>query len=197
MSETTAIPSEADLCRHLNAIAVAAGREAKLLRSWRKRSADGSLQQQLEALELEARERAACFARQLHRLGGKLEDRYSDRFEEYLAIASSNLSDRDKLTRLFDLSGAAEEGLEALFDTPGIDADSGALLGRYIAERRQRLACLRALRQRLAPAAGTPPNGIGKAEDEAVLQAVAERLARLERTLHELRELKELQALRG
>lgn len=190
MSEASPSLPEPDLCRQLNDIAVEAGREAKLLRSWRKRSANGSLQQQLEALELEARERAARFARQLHRLGGKLEDRYSDRFEEYLAIASSNLSDLAKLTRLFDLSGGAEEGLESLFETPGIDADSGALLGRYIAERRQRLACLRELRQRLAPAEETPPRGVRQAEDQAVLQAVADRLARLERTVQALKALR-------
>jgi len=190
MSEASPSLPEPDLCRHLNVIALEAGREAKLLRSWRKRSANGSLQQQLEALELEARERAARFTRQLHRLGGKLEDRYSDRFEESLAIASSSLSDLAKLTRLFDLSGAAEEELEALFETPGIDADSGALFGRYIAERRQRLARLRELRQGLTPAEGAPPSGVRQAEDQAVLQAVADRLARLERTVQALKALR-------
>jgi len=189
ISPAVAAPT-AELCGQLNAIAVEAGREAKLLRTWRKRSANGALQQALEALELEARERAAVFARQTHRLGGKLEDRYSDRFEERLAIASSDLSDPDKLTRLFDLSGAVEDALETLFDTPAIDAGSGALLGRYIAERRQRLARLRELRVRLSPVEDSTPDAARQAEDQAVLQAVAERLARLERTVHALKALR-------
>jgi len=179
-----------DLCRCLNAIAVEAGREAKLLRTWRKRSANRSLQERLEALELEARERSASFARQVRRLGGALEDRYSDGFEERLAIASSSRSDADKLARLFDLSGTAEHGLEALFDLPAIDPCSGALLGRYFAERRQRLAGFEQLQERLTPAAGGTPDHAQTAEDEVVLQAVADRLARLERTVHALKALR-------
>lgn len=175
----------------LNAIAVGEWRGHALLCAWRDSTSDADLAAALDMVAIREQEHAAAFTKRLCELGFGLKQSPSGDFEETLAVARSATSDAEKFRRVLGYGATNEAGkpdpLERLFEDRTIDPQTGALLGRFIAEERDSERCLRAAWARLAPAEQPGTRG----EDEAtVLADIAARIDRLAGTLEELKKLR-------
>ncbi|MDZ7670066.1 MAG: hypothetical protein U5Q16_11830 [Gammaproteobacteria bacterium] len=175
----------------LNAIAVGEWRGHALLSAWRDSTSNADLAAILDQVAIREQEHAAAFTKRLCELGYGLKQSPSGEFEETLAVARSAASDADKFRRVLGYGGtddgARPDPLERIFEDRSIDPQTGALLGRFIAEERDSERCLRAAWARLAPA---EPAGTGSSDEETVLADIAARIDRLAGTLEELKKLR-------
>lgn len=137
----------------LNALCLSQRRGSRVLAAWRDSTADDHLARVLDAVGIRQAAHAAAFAKRLGELGGTVRASASGAFEQALTLARSDASDRDKLQRL--LGGDTDaDPLGRLLEDPGIDPQTGALLGRFIAESRESERQLRrACRAQKRPAA--------------------------------------------
>jgi hypothetical protein len=171
----------------LNAIALAERRAHALLTAWRDVTPDTALREVLELIAVREWEHAAAFAKRMTELGFGVTERPDNRFHERLELARSATSDAEKFRGVLGY-GAEPEGaadrLAALFSDTTIDPATGALLGRYIAEKRDSERRLRAAwdacRSEQAPAAASEGHLLGE---------IADRLERLTATLEDLKRL--------
>lgn len=175
----------------LNAIAVGEWRGHALLSAWRDSTSNAALAAVLDQVAIREQEHAAAFTKRLCELGYNLKQSPSREFEETLAVAGSTTSDAEKFRRVLGYSSsdhaAKPDPLERIFEDRTIDPQTGALLGRFIAEERDSERRLRAAWARLAPAERT---GSCSGEEETVLADIAERIDRLAGTLEELKKLR-------
>jgi hypothetical protein len=167
----------------LNAIAVGEARGAALLDAWIPATRDPDVAALLRRVAIREHEHAAAFAKRLCELGYTVEPAPLGDYEEQLALMRSSASDREKFERLFGFGGPPEpDSLARVFDDRTIDPETGALLGRFIAEERdseRRLeACWESLRRGHAVETSDP------------LEAIDARLARLTATIEELKALR-------
>lgn len=175
----------------LNAIAVGEWRGHALLSEWRDSTSDAELAAVLDQVAIREQEHAAAFTKRLCELGFSLKQSPSAEFEETLAVARSATSDAEKFRRVLGYGDRNEDDkpdpLERIFEDRTIDPQTGALLGRFIAEERDSERCLRAAWARLGPAERT---GTCSGDEEAVLADIAARIDRLAGTLEELKKLR-------
>ncbi|MEQ8859906.1 MAG: ferritin-like domain-containing protein [Pseudomonadales bacterium] len=173
----------------LNAIAVGERRGHAVLSAWRETTRDPELKDVLNTVAIREEEHAAAFTKRLCELGFGVRESASPEFEESLAAARSQSSDADKFRSVLGY-GKPEDGggdpLARVFDDPTIDPQTGALLGRFIAEERDSERRLRAACAHVAPAAGP---GASK-DDDSLLADIAERIDRLSQTLEDLKQLR-------
>ena len=162
----------------LNAIAVGEARGERLLAAWAERTADTDLAATLRLVALREREHAAAFAKRIVELGFEVRERPDADFEARLACAEREGTDLERFERLLGYGGADDPaaGLARLFDDETIDAQTGALLGRFIAEERDSGRRLRAHYDRLVAAA---PGRAATGRVEARLDALEGQIARL------------------
>ncbi len=166
----------------LNAIAVGEAQADELLCAWRDATQNESLAAVLNFVAIREREHAAAFEKRICELGFSVRSSAAERFQQRLALAGSDASDRDKFAELLNLRSSDDgddDPFGALFDDKSIDPTTGALLGRYIAEERDSGRRLRAACAALDNPASDP-----------VLDDIAERLDRLTSTLEELKALR-------
>ena len=106
-----------------------------------------------------------------------------------LALARPAATDQEKFDRLIesDTREAADDPLSRLFEDKTIDPETGALLGRFIAEERDSERRLRAARLALQPIRSGADRDPG---DEALLSDILTRLDRLSVTLDSLKSLR-------
>ena len=173
----------------LNAIAVGAARGQKLLTAWQRATPDAELAGVLGFLATREQEHAGAFAKRISELGYTTQERPSQKFTEHLELARSDVDDSQKFREILEFAAPppADDPLLNIFADTSIDAQTGALLGRYIAEDRDSHRRLRAQYQRLTPA---QPEPAPSDADESVLHDIATRLDRLTSTLEELRSLR-------
>lgn len=175
----------------LNAIAVGEWRGHALLGAWRDATSDADLAAVLDLVAIREQEHAAAFTKRLCELGYSLKQSPSGEFEETLAVARSATGDAEKFRRVLGYGGtddaAKPDPLERIFEDRSIDPQTGALLGRFIAEERDSERCLRAAWARLAPA---EPVSAGSGDEETLLADIAARIDRLAGTLEELKKLR-------
>jgi len=168
----------------LNAIAVGESRGHQLLSEWGKQVRNPELAKVLNMVAIREHEHAATFTKRLCELGFEVREKSNDRFTEHLALARSDADDRHKFEVILGYGRSAsetrEDPLTSLFDDESIDPQTGALLGRFIAEERDSGRRLRAAYEQL----DRPAN------DDAVLRDIAQRLDRLTSTLEELKTLR-------
>ena len=174
----------------LNAIAVGEQRGHAVLSAWRDITRDPDLAGVLNVVAVREQEHAAAFAKRLCELGFGLKESPSADFDESLALARSDASDQEKFRRILGYGTDDEmdkpDPLAHVFDDRTIDPQTGALLGRFIAEERDSERMLRRAWQKREPE--HPAAGDG---DEAnVLAEIAERIDRLSRTLEEIKQLR-------
>lgn len=174
----------------LNAIAVGEWRGHALLCAWRDTTANSELAALLDTVAIREQEHAAAFTKRLCELGYSLKESPSDDFEKALAVARSKVSDAEKFRRVLGYDAPAGSGktdpLARVFDDHSIDPQTGALLGRFIAEERDSERRLHSAWERMARDAGATPEG----EEETLLADIAERIDRLARTLEDLKKLR-------
>lgn len=178
----------------LNAIANGEARGHKLLSAWAEATPDADVRAVLKTVAIREGEHALAFEKRMCELGFGLLDRPDPDFKKRMDVVCSSRSDIEKFEALgYGRRNAADltRDLNKLFDDETIDSQTGALLGRFIAEERDSVrrlnACHEALRAR-APERRRASNGGG--EQHVVEQRIAEitrMLADLRRDIESLR----------
>ncbi|MEZ5559955.1 MAG: hypothetical protein R3E86_15590 [Pseudomonadales bacterium] len=143
----------------LNSIAVNECKGERLLSAWANATPDAQLAETLRFVAIREGEHAAAFTKRLCELGCAVDEAsafqvFKD-FEGLLACVSSTASDADKIAQLGGLE-EREDPFGGFFKDTTIDPETGALLGRYIAEERDSGRRLRAQYQRICGAASAP-----------------------------------------
>ena len=174
----------------LNAIAVAEGDAEVFLSRWAEVTPREDVRQVLHTVALREGEHAKAFEKRICELGYQLRPGPGDPKRAEVA-GSTELTDREKFEKfgLGDDPGDGPDIFAGMFDDTTIDIQTGALLGRYIAEERDTGRLLRTCyRQLVTDEDGTDDepddHGTGSPGDELV--AVNERLDRIEAALERL-----------
>jgi hypothetical protein len=161
----------------LNAIAVGEARGQALFEAWADATGDAELATLLRFVAIREGEHAAAFTRRLCELGYSVQPRPDTGFEERVALLRSDTGDREKFETAFGYPKAQSDPvLATLFNDTSIDIETGALLGRFIAQERDTTRRLNAAYARVCANAATP-----------TLEEITQRLARLTRTVEQLK----------
>ena len=150
----TAKPSYLGL---LNAIASAESQNAHYYAAWAKVTGDAELRRLLELVAVREAEHGLTFEKRVMELGFSVRPRPEPDFDATLAfVGDPGIADGAKFERLgYGRGGPIDRGEDpfgTFFADRTIDIETGALLGRYIAEERDTLTRLCAARERLAAA---------------------------------------------
>jgi rubrerythrin len=169
----------------LNAIANAERQGYEYLNAWYERATDPDVKATLRTVATREHEHSLAFAKRIDELGFELEPRDVLDFTKQMEIVTSDCSDYEKADALGLFERKVDTGepdiFAGLFNDQTIDIQTGALLGRYIAEERDStrriVACAQALKARHG---GDAPDRLEKLEEkvDAVCAAV-ERLSEL------------------
>jgi len=122
----------------LNAIANGEGEAHKYLTAWAKKTADPAVKEAIRTVALREGEHAHAFEKRMWELGYSLKEKKDPKFEKKMEIAASDMNDYEKFKAL-GFSNESRDGpdiFSKMFDDKTIDIQTGALLGRYIAEER-------------------------------------------------------------
>lgn len=127
----------------LNGIAVAESRAYDYLSAWAEVTADPAVKATLRTIALREGEHGMSFARRVNELGYDIVPGDDTDFRHKLeTVKSEALSDREKFEAIGLLKYCSDEGpdvFDGFFRDHSIDIQTGALLGRYIAEERDTL----------------------------------------------------------
>ena len=172
----------------LNAIANAERQGYEYLNAWCERATDPDLKATLTTVATREHEHSLAFAKRIDELGFELEVREVLDFTKQMEVVTSECSDYEKAEALglFERKVDTDEKdiFSGLFDDKTIDIQTGALLGRYIAEERDTgrmiVACAQALKARHGSGGGEPSDRLDVLDQkvDAVCSAV-ERLTEL------------------
>ena len=167
----------------LNAIAVAECQAEGYFKAWAAVTPSDEVRQVLTTVGLREGEHGKAFEKRLCELGFGVQPRDDAKAAERVAIAGrTDLSDKEKFERLGLVQGDGGEGPDvftSMFADQTIDIQTGALLGRYIAEERDSGRMLRACYAQLsgAPASnGSAANGADLAGQLGRIEQLLERL---------------------
>jgi hypothetical protein len=135
----------------LNAIALAESRAHRYLMAWADATSDAAVRQVLRTVAWREGEHGMAFAKRINELGFELRAKPDPRSEAQMKLASSKLSDLEKLEKLgLDrLESDVLSGFDTVFKDHSIDIRTGELLGRYIAEEHDSARLLRTCCQTL------------------------------------------------
>jgi hypothetical protein len=170
----------------LNAIALAESRAHTYFEAWIAVTNNPDVRDVLQTVCYREGEHGLAFAKRINELGYELRDKSDPRSEKALAIASSDLPDVEKFRQL-GLNKLEENVLGAfdnVFADHTIDIQTGALLGRYIAEE---FDSARLLRDCYAALATDERRG-GPAADDRI-DALAGQVEELCRAVADLRDV--------
>lgn len=167
----------------LNAVALAETAAEEYLNCWAEVTPSDEVRQVLQTIALREGEHGKAFAKRICELGYGLKEKPGGRDgAAAMEIASSTtLTDREKFEKL-RLAEEPPEGRDifsGFFDDQTIDIQTGALLGRYIAEERDSGRMFRACYQKLCEAEES-----GQSSSE--LAEIHERLDSIEASLKKL-----------
>jgi hypothetical protein len=166
----------------LNSIAVNEAKGEILLQTWANTTKDEGLKSALQFVAIREGEHAKAFAKRMCELGCPVDEAsafqvFKD-FDGLVACVSSDATDAEKVAMLSggDRGDRAErkDPFRGFFNDTTIDPQTGALLGRYIAEERDSGRLLKAEYDRVCAAAGM--NGGPAKSDIAELTACIESL---------------------
>jgi len=175
MSELTFMPL-------LNSIAVNERKGEILFDAWADATQDAALAQVLRFVAIREGEHAMAFTKRMCELGEAVceETAYQvfKNFDDRLALLRSPASDAEKVACM--TRGESEDERDifgGFFKDTTIDPETGALLGRFIAEERDTGRRLRAEYARICGAAATPQSDID--ELRACIDALRRDIAEL------------------
>jgi hypothetical protein len=165
----------------LNAIAVNEARAHRYLQVWIDTTPDPDVRCLLQKVSWREGEHGMSFAKRVDELGYTLRVKDDPGADEQMAVAGSDMSDLEKM-ECFGLHRLDEvlHGFDNIFQDHSIDIETGALLGRYVAEEfdtaRLLKECYELLKARQG--ASTPVDGdrLGELNDkvDALCRAVDE-----------------------
>jgi len=144
MSKPTYVPL-------LNSIAVNEAKGERLLGTWANATRDAQLKAALKFVAIREGEHAMAFTKRMCELGYEVDEAsayqvFKD-FDGLLACAASDATDAEKVAMLTggeNGGGEQRDPFRGFFNDTSIDPETGALLGRYIAEERDSGRRLRA-----------------------------------------------------
>ena len=140
----------------LNAVSNAESQAECYLNAWAAVTPDDGVRQVISTVALREGEHGKAFAKRLCELGYTLLPREDPKFDAKMDIASSTtLTDREKFEKLGlsrDVDPSEPDVFSRFFDDKSIDIQTGALLGRYIAEERDSGRLLRGCYDQLCAA---------------------------------------------
>lgn len=179
----------------LNSIAVNEKKGEMFLSAWADITDDADLEAVLRFVAIREGEHAWAFTKRMCELGYAVceEDAYQvfKDFDGLMDCVCSNASDAEKVAMVTGGTGGDAEGRDpfgGFFKDTSIDPDTGALLGRYIAEERDSGRRLKAAYAAvLAKSGGKQENGAAPPSELAELRAAIKSLKK------EVKALKRLQ----
>ena len=178
----------------LNAIAVGENRGYQLLSTWAGCTRDAELANVLNAIALREQEHAAAFEKRICELGYSVRRKDDPMFDARLEAAGSAISDRKKFKKVLGFNKKSADSKKSagsasqldqftgFFNDPNIDIQTGALLGRFIAEERDSGRRLRDAYESLKGRAVSPLEG-----NERDLEQICARLDALTATIEVLK----------
>ena len=169
----------------LNAIAVAEGRAQTYLCVWAEVTPSDEVRHVLRTVAAREGEHASSFARRINELGYEVRTKDdTGELEKTIALVRSNRSDLEKMKalKLHRLDSTDKPDIfDDFFKDHTIDIQTGALLGRYIAEERDSGRMLRRCYEQLKlhtdtsePSAPASSNGRLEAKVDGLRRAVEE-----------------------
>ena len=166
----------------LNAIALAESRAHRYLMAWSESTTDADVRQVLQTVAWREGEHGMAFAKRISELGFELRDKPDPRSEAQMELASSKMSDLEKLEKLG--LDRLETDVLTVFDTVfkdhSIDIRTGELLGRYIAEEHDSARLLRTCCQTLRDrSSGKGRKTVSRAAGKAPADATSRRRSRV------------------
>ena len=165
----------------LNAIALGESRAHAYLTEWIKVTTDSDVCAVLTTVAAREGEHGMAFAKRINELGYTVLDKPDPNFEKQMAIACSNRTDLEKMEKLglgrLDPGEGKPDIFDKFFTDHTIDIQTGALLGRYIAEERDTGRMLRCCYEELKSRSGggrvtTESGGSTRADLDRVEQKV-------------------------
>ncbi len=184
----------------LNAIANGERRAGIYLKAWAEKTQDEAVKQVLTTVALRETEHAWAFEKRVCELGFGLQDRPDPKFEKNMEIVQADCSDLEKFEALgYKKLNPAEERpnpFQDIFNDTTIDIQTGALLGRYVAEEhdsgRLLQGCFDALcaQSNSASSNGSSANGMGDvtlADVCGAVQQLTDQVCALQGEVAELR----------
>src|SRR5262245_18831642 len=149
----------------LNAVANAETNACEYLTAWADVTPDPDVRQVLLTVAAREGEHGASFAKRINELGFELRRTEDPGHEKRMEVARSrDMTDLEKLDSVGLLDFCVDDSEPDIFDNffrdHSIDIQTGALLGRYIAEERDTLrlvsGCASILRSRASAGSATP-----------------------------------------
>jgi hypothetical protein len=181
----------------LNAIAVNEARAHQYLQVWIDKTTDPEVEAVLRTVAWREGEHGMSFAKRVNELGYELRDRDDLNLADRLDVAGSDRTDLEKMEyfgqdRLDEVLGA----FDTIFQDHTIDIQTGALLGRYVAEEfdtaRLLRCCYEQLKARQDDATSTAtgsPSASPSAPASSELAALNDKVDALCRAVDELRQI--------
>jgi len=142
------VPDKPSYLGILNALCVGEAGAARYLTAWIEKTEDPEVREVLTKVCHREAEHAAAFAKRINELGFSVREKHDKGMDKACEIASSDLSDLEKMEKLH--VGEELNVFDTIFTDHTIDVQTGALLGRYIAEEHDTNRMTRACRAKLA-----------------------------------------------
>jgi rubrerythrin len=124
----------------LNAVACGEANAHEYFSAWADVTPDPEVRRVLRIVATREGEHGMAFAKRIHELGFEVRPTNDPKHAERMEIARSDRSDLDKLDALGVLDFCTDDSEPDIFDgffrDHSIDIQTGALIGRYIAEER-------------------------------------------------------------
>lgn len=169
----------------LNGVSNAESDAHEYLEAWCAVTCHEGVRAVLQTVSAREGEHGLAFAKRINELGFTLQRKVDPDQARRMEVAASDRSDLQKMDLLgLGRGGEGRDVFDSFFEDHSIDVQTGALLGRYIAEERDSGRLLRACSEQLrtegataAPAAATPAaDRLAALEDkvDAVCRAVEE-----------------------
>ncbi len=171
----------------LNTIVNGERRGYEFLNAWSEMSPDPDISLMLKTVALREAEHAATFEKRMCELGYTLREKSDDNFDKTMKLVCSEVSDLEKFRKLGYDKTPAEDGEDQLLQVladKSIDPQTGALLGRFIAEERDSGRILRAAYQCAQERDDSSQSAAG--EDSVTLGQVCAQLEKLTEAVSEL-----------
>lgn len=139
----------------LNAIALNEAKAHRYLQAWIEKTDDPEVRAVLQKVSWREGEHGMSFSKRLNELGYDVLDKGEYITEERYTIATSDLTDREKIEKLglHELDKVLDY-FGSVFNDHTIDIETGALLGRYIAEEFDSARLLRSCWEQLCARQG-------------------------------------------
>ena len=173
----------------LNAIALAESRAHTYLCAWAEVTPSDDVRNVLRTVAAREGEHAMSFARRINELGYHVRPKDDAGLEKAMEVVTSNRSDLEKMKalKLHRLDTTDRPDIfDDIFKDHTIDIQTGALLGRYIAEERDSARLLRKCYEQLKLHADAGGTATAKDKNVARLEA---KVDELRRALDELRQI--------